>query len=128
MSCPEDLKNIHKKILQGFINLNSPQECPIFITQAVGIAGKLPGGSLVLIKQAASIKTQVCLGGKRSWGLTGQVSNCWTLVQEGADAEGSYKILPPGLGDGLARLKASSCKLCDQGLVPRTHIRSQTWC
>lgn len=108
MSCPEDLKNIHKKILQGFINLNSPQECPIFITQAVGIAGKLPGGSLVLIKQAASIKTQVCLGGKRSWGLTGQVSNCSILVQEGAEAEGSYKILPPGLGDGLARLKASS--------------------
>lgn len=128
MSCPEDLKNIHKKILQGFINLNPPQDCPIFITQAVGIAGKLPGGSLVLIKQAASIKTQVCLGGKRSWGLTGQVSNCSTLVQEGADAEGSYKILPPGLGDGLARLKTSSCKLCDQGLVPKTHIRSQTWC
>lgn len=78
MSCPEDLKNIDKKVLQGFINLDFPQECPIFITQAVGIAGKLPGGSLVLINQAASVKTQVCLGGKRSWGLTEQVSNCLT--------------------------------------------------
>lgn len=52
-------------------------------------------------------------------GWLGRLVTVWPLVQEGPEAESSNKILPPGLADGLARLKATSVQALWPGFGPQ---------